>query len=87
MFPALLRYTVTFLQIILFVSILFSFLPNLPENTVINGIRQLAEGINTPAKRLFKAAGIDRGPLDWSPLFTIFMLNILEALIMKFIYG
>lgn len=86
--PAIvLRQTVTALQILLFVYLILRFFPDLPDNFLVKGIQSIAEVLLLPAKRLFAALGIDRGPIDWTPLFTIFLLNIAEGLLMKLLYG
>lgn len=87
MFPNVLRTAVTILQVLLFVYILLSFFPGVNGHPLARAVERAAEVLLLPARQLFEALGIRRGPLDWTPLFTIFLLNILEALIMKLVYG
>lgn len=87
MFVSVLRNIVTLLQLVIFVHVVLHFLPNIPSHPITDAIHRAAEILNTPARRLFDALGIRRGPLDWTPLFTIFLLNIGEALVLKLLYG
>lgn len=90
MIATLLRPLVTVLQIILFIYvILLSFFPSLPDRPLVRIVVKIAEVLILPARKLFQLLGMERGmrPSVWTPLFTIFLLNIAEALVLRAIYG
>lgn len=87
MFPFVLRNTVTVLQGIVFVNMLLGLFPSSKETFVGQLFQRISDVLCAPARKLFDALGLRRDVIDWTPLFTILLLNIVEALIMKLIYG
>lgn len=78
---------VTILQVIIFINILLSLAPRFAETPIGRSIHTIAYTIQTPARKLFEMLGLGNGPIDWSPVMTIFLLNIAEGVILKAIYG
>lgn len=87
MFAVVLHNIVTILQVIIFVNILLSLVPKFAETSVGLFIQRVAYVIQTPARRLFEMLGLGRGPIDWSPVMSIFLLNIAEGVILRALYG
>lgn len=87
MFPRILHNFVTALQLILFVDLLIDLFVRDRTNPILQLLHRVAEQLLVPARRLFSALGLGRSRVDWTPLFTIFALNFLEALILRFYYG
>lgn len=87
MFPYALHTTITILQGIVFVNMLLGLFVSAKETPVGQLFQTVSDFLCAPARKLFDALGLRRDTIDWTPLFTILLLNIVEALIMKIIYG
>ncbi len=87
MFPYILHNVVTALQVIIFASILLELVVKAKSHPIVRFISRVSDWLLMPARRLFSMLGLGANRIDWTPLFTIFALNFLEALIMRLLYG
>ena len=75
------------MQILIFVDLLLDLFMRDRSHPLVAWVGRVADFLLRPARAFFALLGFGRSRIDWTPLFTIFALNFLEALLLSLYYG
>ncbi|MFY9213951.1 MAG: YggT family protein [Tissierellaceae bacterium] len=74
---------VEFIQILILVRIVMSYINFNRSNSLVRLVYELTEPILAPARALIRMTGINTGMFDFSPLLAILLLNLIMGLVAR----
>lgn len=82
-----LRYAFTkfidILEFLILIRVLLSYIPSMQDNSIAKLIYQLTEPVLTPARELLFKIGLNRGMIDFSPIFAFILLGIIRTIVLS----
>lgn len=70
--------------ILILVRVILSWIP-MRNNKIVNIVYQITESIMYPVRLSINKLGLNRGMIDWTPLLTILLLELIEGLLMRIV--
>ena len=82
-----LRYAFTkfinILEFLILIRVLLSYIPSMRDNRIAKLIYQLTEPILTPVRELLFKIGLNKGMIDFSPIFAFLLLGIIRTIVLN----
>ena len=66
-----------------FTRVLLSYIPSMRDNRIAKLIYQLTEPILTPVRELLFKIGLNKGMIDFSPIFAFLLLGIIRTIVLN----
>lgn len=70
---------------LILIRVMMSWIRPPMDNKIVQFIYQVTETIMYPVRALLNKLNFNMGMLDWTPLFTIILLELLEKLLMSLV--
>lgn len=67
------------LELVIIVRIVFSYIPSLRGNAIYEVVYQLTEPILAPIRELLYKIGLNRGMIDFSPIFAFLLISLIRG--------
>ncbi|MBN2285392.1 MAG: YggT family protein [Tissierellales bacterium] len=74
---------ISIIELLIFVRIILSYIPDLRASKVAEIVFQLTEPILYPVRELFAKLGLNKGMIDFSPIGAFLILNIIRSLLFR----
>ena len=75
-----------FIQFLIIIRILMSYMNINPNNAIGQIVYELTEPVLAPAKGLLNMLGLNTGMLDFSPILAMFILSIILKIVYNLAY-
>lgn len=74
------------IEIFIFIRVLLSWLPISRQNPIIGFVFEMTEPILAPCRELLYKIGLNRGMIDFSPIFALLILRIFQSILFRIMY-
>ncbi len=71
------------LELLILIRVLLSYIPSIRNNNIVRLIYQLTEPILTPVRELLFRIGLNRGMIDFSPIFAFLLLGVIRTIVLS----
>ncbi len=71
------------IEILILARIVLSYLRNIISPKIYNVLYQLTEPILYPIRELLNRIGLNKGMIDFSPIFAFILINILRSVVIR----
>ncbi len=75
------------IEILILARIIFSYLRNVISPKIYDILYQLTEPILYPIRELLTKIGLNKGMIDFSPIFAFILINILRSVVIRLLSG